>query len=406
MQALARRLAETAAAGGRPWPAAPVPVALVITELDPGGAEKALVRLATGLDRRRWDPTVVALGPEAELAGPLRESGVETICLGVDPRRPIQAVWRLTAALRPRRPVLVQSFLFHANLAARLAAPLTGRPWPWVLGGLRVAERRKRWHLTLDRLTVRLAAGSVCVSEGVRQFSHSSGGWPDDRLTVIPNAVDLAPFDRAAVAGETRSALGLADVPADAFLVLYVGRFDGQKGLPVLIEAAARVASATGPDARPWHLALAGEGPDRARLTALAETFPALSGRLHWLGRRGDVAALLHASDHLVLPSLWEGMPNVVLEAMAARRAVVATRVEGTEDLVTPGQTGWLVPPADPAALSAALLEAASDPARLQRFGQAARTRVETDFTPAGAVQAYERLWAGVLGFDLAGNST
>ena len=79
--------------------------------------------------------------------------------------------------------------------------------------------------------------------------------------------------------------------------------------------------------------------------------------------------ALLGAADVLVLASLWEGMPNVVLEAMAARRAVVATAVEGSEDLVTPGQTGWLVPPHDPPALGQALLEAASDPARRRRYG-------------------------------------
>src|SRR5262249_21640735 len=83
VQPLARRLAETASAR-RPWPAGPVPVALVITELDVGGAEKALVALATGLDRRRWRPAVVALGPEAPLAAPLRAAGVECTCLAVD----------------------------------------------------------------------------------------------------------------------------------------------------------------------------------------------------------------------------------------------------------------------------------------------------------------------------------
>jgi starch synthase (maltosyl-transferring) len=110
---------------------------------------------------------------------------------------------------------------------------------------------------------------------------------------------------------------------------------------------------------------------------------------------------LLKSSDLLVLASLWEGMPNVVLEAMAARRPVVGTAVEGTEDLVVPGQTGWLVPPRDPAALSQALLEAADDPERCHRYGEAARLRVEHEFSIASTVAAYERLWAGVLGYRL-----
>ncbi len=105
------------------------------------------------------------------------------------------------------------------------------------------------------------------------------------------------------------------------------------------------------------------------------------------------------SADLMVIASLWEGMPNAVLEAMAARRAVVGTAVEGTEDLVVPGQTGWLVPPRDPDALGRALAEAADDPERRKRYGEAARLRVEHDFSIDATVAAYERLWASVLGY-------
>ncbi|MFO0952930.1 MAG: glycosyltransferase [Isosphaeraceae bacterium] len=264
-----------------------------------------------------------------------------------------------------------------------------------MLGGLRVAERRQGWHLGLERLTQPLCAGAVCVSEGVRTFSRDVGGWPADRLAVIPNAVDPAPFDQAASQALPRPALGLADVPEDARLILYVGRLDAQKGLTTLLEALSRP-SVTGPD---WHLALAGDGPERDRLQAEAASRPGLAGRVHWLGHRSDVPALLAASDLLILPSLWEGMPNAVLEAMAARRPVVATAVEGTTDLVVPGETGWLVPPGDADALESALTEALADLERLRQFGEAGRARVEAHFTPGQTVRAYERLWAGVLGF-------
>jgi len=383
---MARRLAT---APRRPWPDRPLAVSLVITELDPGGAEKALVALATGLDRRRWSPGVIALGPEAGLAAAARSAGLDVVCLGVDPRRPLRAVARLAGALRRQRPALVQSFLFHANVAARLAAPMAGAPW--VVGGLRVAERGQRWHLRIDRLTARLSAGSVCVSEGVRRFSRESGGWPDDRLAVIPNAVDPGPFDRAEAV--SRVSLG---VPPGATLALFVGRLAGQKGLPVLIDAAARVAAV-----RPgWHLALAGDGPLRGWLRHRLAADPALAGRVHPLGPRADVPGLLKSADLLVLPSLWEGMPNAVLEAMAAGRAVVASAVEGSEDLVTPGRTGWLVPPGEPGPLADALLDADADPDRLRRYGAEARARVAAEFTPEAAVHAYERLWGGLLGYE------
>ncbi len=126
----------------------------------------------------------------------------------------------------------------------------------------------------------------------------------------------------------------------------------------------------------------------------------ALVGRIHRLGRRDDVPGLLRAADILVLPSLWEGMPNVVLEAMAARLAVVATDVEGTEDLVLPGRTGWLVPPRDVEALAEALLQAAANPLQTRRRGAAGRARVESQFRMDRIVRDYENLWSRVLGHE------
>jgi glycosyltransferase involved in cell wall biosynthesis len=383
VQALADRLAQQERA---PWPGQPVPMALVITELDVGGAERALVALATGLDRRRWQPSVIALGPEGPLAEPLRAAGIDTRCLDVNRRRPVQAVLRLASALRARSPRLVQSFLFHANLAARLAAPLAGRPW--ILGGLRVAERRRNAHVRLDRLTISLCCGEVCVSDAVRRFSQDVGGLPADRLAVIPNGVDVERFDQA----EPLDRATLS-VPADAHLALFIGRIDPQKGVSVLLDAAGKLIAS-----RPaWHLAIAGDGPERSRLQSATATVP----NVHWLGRRDDVPPLLKTADLLVLPSLWEGMPNVVLEAMAAGRAVVATAVEGTSELVIAGQTGWLVPAGDPEPLSDALLDAATDRERLRRFGEAGRARVAERFTLGQMVERYEQVWAGVLGLEL-----
>ncbi len=100
----------------------------MITDLDVGGAEKALVNLALRLDRNRWAPTIIALGGEGRLAQVLRQAGLPCECLEGSPRRPLQVVARLVRALRRCRPALVQSFLFHANLASRLAAPWPGAP--------------------------------------------------------------------------------------------------------------------------------------------------------------------------------------------------------------------------------------------------------------------------------------
>ena len=370
-------------------PEIPVRIALVITDLDVGGAERALVNLVTRLDRRRWAPSVIALSKEGRLAEVVRRAGLPCECLACGRRRPMQVVVRLARSLRRCRPRLVQSFLFHANLATRLAAPWAGQPW--VVGSLRVAEHRQRWHLALDRLTEFLSAGSVCVSHGVRCFSQTVGGLDSRRLTVIPNGIDPEPFDHATAV--PREDLG---IPERSHLALTVGRLDIQKGLTDLLTAAKQVIARC----PSWHLALAGDGPWRAWLLEQIEAQPSLRGRIHWLGLRNDVPGLLKSADVLVLASLWEGMPNVVLEAMAASRPVVATDVEGTGELVIPGQTGWLVPPRNPEALSIALLAATHDPDLCRTFGRQGRTRVEQEFSLDRTVAAYEQLWCRLLGYD------
>ena len=230
-QSLSQRLAQTAQSR-RPWPDRPVAVGIVITDLDIGGAEKVLTSLAVRLNQG------VAAGGflpgEARTARPGFAPGGRTLRMPGSRAPETDAGDRpANRGLRRFRPELVQSFLFHANLAARLSAPWAG--CSWVLGGIRVAEHQKRWHLTLDRLTA-APTGSVCVSRGVMQFDRAVARLDLDRLTVIPNGIDPAPIDAAVPA--PRATLG---VPDNAHLAIYVGRLDPQKGLPGLLDAAERV---------------------------------------------------------------------------------------------------------------------------------------------------------------------
>jgi starch synthase (maltosyl-transferring) len=382
VQSLARRLANATLV---PRPDRPIPVALVITDLDVGGAERAMTALATGLDRRRWTPTVICLDRSGPLWDVLRHEGIATICLDAERRRPLSTLSRLRRALRSVKPALAQSFLFHANVATKLVAASAGVRY--VVGGIRVAERRANAHLRLDRWTQRLSAGSVCVSEGVRRFSVEIGGIDPERLIVIANGIDPAPF--VACEPSDRRDFG---IPEGAPVALFVGRLDPQKGVDTLLDAV-EIVRKERPEAR---LILVGDGPERAECESRAAGWP---DSVHVLGRRDDVPSLLALGDLLILPSRWEGMPNVVLEAMAASRAVIGTDIEGTNELVLPGATGWLVPPDDPRALASAWLDAIRDPARLRRFGHAGRIRVEAQFTPEQVVSQYDALWTQLLGF-------
>lgn len=356
-------------------------IAFCTTHLGLGGAEKTLCSLVLGLDRRRWRPAVFHLSYPDSLADELRHHDVPVWCVGARHRWDVTAVLRLALALRRWRPNVLQTFLFHANFAGRLAGRCAGVPI--IVCGARVAERRSRLPLVLDNLTCRLADHTVCVSRGVFDFTAHRVHWPRSRLSVVFNAVETDRFDAARHAD--RATLG---VPEDALLILFIGRLDEQKAPMDLLEAFGKVAAAQ-PDA---HLLLVGQGPLRDALERRAGQV-GLAGRVHLTGWRPDVPELLKAADLFALPSRWEGMPNAVLEAMAAGLPVVATRVEGSTELVCHGRTGMLVEPGDCDGLAEALLALAQSRCRCAAMGQAGRARVAEEFTLARMVGSYERLY-------------
>ena len=217
-----------------------------------------------------------------------------------------------------------------------------------ILSGLRVAERAKRWHLWLDRWTNRLVRWNVCVSEGVRQFSARAGGLAEDKLCVIPNGVDAERFATARPAD-----LGPFGIPPGAWTAVTVGRLWAQKGHADLVQAVAPLLRET----PRLHLLIVGEGPERGQLTQLV-TAQRITSQVHLPGWQGEVPGILRSCQLFVLPSRWEGMPNVLLEALAAGLPVVATDVEGVRELLGGGEAENLVPPGDLEALSMAIKRA------------------------------------------------
>ena len=371
-------------------------VALAITDLDPGGAEKALVELATRLDRTRFEPEVYCLSPlppsdVASCAPPLKQAGVEVHDLGVRSLRDLpRAVARWKALLQRQKPLLLQTFLFHANLAGRWAARRAGVPW--VISGIRVAEPR-HWHRWADRLTSRLVDRYVCVSDAVARFSHQQGGLPQRKLVVIRNGIDLAKYP--AVAADRRPPAGL---PLGRRLVLCVGRLERQKGLDWLLRTAPQWLARL-PDC---DLVLAGKGPDQSRMQRLAQRL-GIADRVCFAGWRNDVPEILAASELLVLPSRWEGMPNVVLEAMASRRPVLATKVEGVSELLGVEDEAQTVNWGDSQGLVAKLVRLLSDRPLALELGEKNRRRAEQEFSIDRVVAAYEALWSdlnSVTGID------
>ncbi len=366
---------------------APIRVCHLITELRPAGAERLVYELAVRLDRRRFEPSVVALRGGA-VADRLREAGVGVHVVGMTHKLDLPRLLGLAAILRRVRPDILHTHLFHADLAGRLAAAAAGVRA--VVHSVHVAEQRFRpWQFAFARLADPWCARIVCVSQAVADHHRRRSGLPANRYQVIYNGIDVDRFrpDRAA-RRRLREQWG---VVGDEPLVAFVGRLDPQKAPELLLEAMELLVARSSP----IHAVLAGDGPLRIALERRLADSPA-AGRVRLLGHWDDVPGLLSAADLLAMPSRWEGFGLAAAEAMAAERPVVATAVAGLTEVVEAERTGLLVPCDDPIALAGAVARLAGRADLRRAMGQAGRARVERLFRIEDCVARHERLYEEV----------
>jgi starch synthase (maltosyl-transferring) len=219
---------------------------------------------------------------------------------------------------------------------------------------------------------------------------------PAEKLRVVRNGLDFVEFDAASARGTTEA----LPEAGKGLVVGTVGRLEEQKGTVHLLDALARMP----PDLAEVRLWIVGDGPEARSLRNRAARLK-LEERVQFLGVRRDVPALMARFDLFVLPSLWEGLPNVVIEAMAARRAVIATNVDGTPEAVVHGWTGLLVPPENPGALAQAMGRLLREPAMRQRFGEAGRRKAEELFGLQRMVAETEEVYREALAEARSGES-
>lgn len=232
-------------------------------------------------------------------------------------------------------------------------------------------------HRWLYRLGMRLVDGVIVVSDETKDSFRDVIGR-DGNVEVVFNAVDVERYPVTRNRSLARSRLGFG--PTDHVMTM-VGTFKRQKGHRYLIDAI----GAVGDRFPHLHLLLVGDGEFLEEVREQAR-HSRIQDRVHFLGTRRDIAGLLGASDSFVLPSLWEGLPVALVEAMATGLPTVATNVSGTSQVMVDGETGWLVPPGDAPALAAGIIDLLEDPERASRMGAMARKRVEARFS--GSAQA------------------
>jgi starch synthase (maltosyl-transferring) len=361
---------------------------------------------------------VVSLAPFGPVAEMLSNDGFTVHSCNGRSGRDIRVITRLSNLIGELRPQIIHSFLFHANFAARLATRLVKFPRERLICEIQTVEVERTWHLWVDRHTHELCRFTIGNSPSVIEHLHARAGIPHDRLRLVRGGIDAQRVQTAEPIN--RAQIGVAP---ESPMILWIGRLDPVKGLDFLLDAFAHIVpqsqisnlkspkiapntSSVDPQSaidnrqstissRPT-LVLVGDGPIRLQLESQIARL-SLQNQVKLLGSRNDVPSLLKACDLFVFPSRTEGLPNALLESMAAECPIVTTDVPGCRDLITHGETGLIVPYGDTEALASAMSRLLTDRDLASRLGQAAAKSASTDWSIDATWNGYAAAYRDIL---------
>lgn len=385
----------------------------IIINLEIGGAQEIVRTLVEHLAASDCTP-VVCTFKDGPLRRDIEQLGIKVEVLDL-PRHSVVAlplflidmvrIWQALAQLIRKHDINI----VQTNILGSLNFLVLTLPWAtnlsvvlWTFQNVQFLPSKKdvsryHWlvkpkryvHRLLYRLASHRVSGFIAVSDEVRESMIKQIGPIQDKITVICNSVDIKRYERSVDKHAVRQQLGLE---TNTRLIATVATLKEQKGHRYLIDAAATIV----PQHPDCHFLFVGDGKLRGKLQAQVRE-SGLSGNIHFLGSRRDVPDLLAASDLFVLPSLWEGLPMALIEAMAASMPVVATAVSGTVQVMIPGETGLVVPPGNSQMLAGAMIELLSDPARAQAMGIAAKQRVQAEFSAEKQANEHLALYRRLL---------
>jgi glycosyltransferase involved in cell wall biosynthesis len=361
-------------------------IAMMLESDGPGGAEMMVFRLSEELRERGH--TIVPVGPAngyGWLGDLFRGAGISPEVFRI--RRPIDphCVRGLMELFRKHRIDAVHSHEFTMAVYGAASSRLLGLPQVITMhGGLNACKTRRR-RIAL-RWAMRQSDHTVMVSHATQRQFAADLGLNEAVIKVVPNGVPVRQGD----AERVRAEFGVQ--PGDCVL-LAVGTLERHKGHHVLLEALARL-EGRGLNT-PWKLIVAGgRGGDQYEALQGYVRDEGLDERVRIVTNRNDIPDLLALADIFVMPSLWEGLPMALLEAMIAGKAIVASTTAGIPEAIANGREGLLVPPGDGVALAETLRSLLSDPVRRASLGEAAMDRAHRDFTVQVMAARYETLYA------------
>ena len=362
----------------------------VSTSTTIGGAEKTLYTLATLVDPQLAKVVgIVSLKPKGEYARRLEAAGHRVFCFDIGSPAGFREVQKLAVVIHEVRPDIVHAVMYQAIQLSRAVRWLGYADYKLVSSPRVNYRTRGGFSLFVDARLKSADDLLVTECEASRKYLIDKLGYPDAKTLTIHNGVEMAglPVNRTE-RQRLRSELGLGERD---ILIGSVGRLDEQKGHVYLLEALAKLQAV-----RPARCVLIGDGPLRGTLQAMIQRL-GLDEAVRIVGEVSDIPAWLSALDIFVLPSLWEGLPNALLEAMSIGLPVVASQVDGVLEVVAHNVSGLLCPAKDSQGLFVAIQDMMADPALRQNLGAGAKAVIATNFRLADMIQKYEAVYQRVL---------
>lgn len=362
-----------------------IKIVYIIGTLQIGGAEKQLLYLTKNLNRNTFSPKVIVLRKGGALKEEFLKNGIPVIEIGKKFKIDILFLLKLIFILKRERPDIVHTFMFTSNTWGRISALLTKTPI--IFSSERCVDPWKKWyHKLIDKLLLIFTDKVIVNSHSVKNFYKKIENIPERKIEVIYNCVDIERIEKIKISSDEKKKQ--LKLERSKFIVGTGGRFTEQKGFIYLLLSIPEVLKVF-PEC---FFIFVGDGPLRKKFEETAKKLN-VKNNVIFTGYRKDILEIFYICNIIVVPSLFEGMPNVVLESMALKKPVIATDIPEIKELIIDGENGLLVPVKNPQKISEKIIYLLKNPDISQNMGIKSYNHVKAKFTIEKMVKSYEELY-------------
>ena len=343
-----------------------------------GGTEKMIAEIASSLSKERFESTVVTL----KAAGPLEDicakKNIRYISLNMKSKLDFMVVFRLFKVINNNKIHILHTYLFHANILGRIVGRLA--KVPIIFSGQRNIDLwRKKYHNLIDRLTAKFCCKIISNSLAGKDFLIKEVGIPEDKLLVVPNGIDV------------KDSIQVVQREDKSVSIVVVASLTLKKGHLYLFKAFQKLLYVN----KDIYLTVIGDGPLRKELEELSHSLK-IYRNVKFSGFQDNIEKYFEQADIFVLPSLWEGMPVALMEAMACGLPCIASNVGGVGELIDNNVNGILIEPKDIDALYSSMLRLISDSAERNNLGINARQKILDYYSKKAMISKLEEIYIGV----------